>query len=353
MFEDLWKEGCQKIIVDWRNNMYEFSIIIPIYNEGEAFKKNVDFLYEEDYSNFELILVDDGSLDCSGKVCDNICAEHKNCKVIHKINGGSVDARQAGINMAEGKYIVFIDADDSILPGYFSCLCSAVKHKADIYLLNSLYSENDSKEVYIKNANFAQGYVKKDVLDKKILFGNDTTVWDKIYVRKIIKDNNITFPQKITYADDVYINLRYSRFVKEIYCQNTAKYLHINSSPTSVVKHHLSITRLNEMNIVYKEACDYIDDMMISNEVKNAFFSSYIFLLARIISDLYLNGTKVSELKKIIVNLNVNKPLFISNYNRIIGKVYAYLIYKGNVILLSIVMKIRDFLKKKWYHLCL
>lgn len=326
--------------------MCEFSVIIPIYNEGEAFKKNVDLLYEEDYSNFELILVDDGSSDCSGKVCDKICSEHKNCKVIHKTNGGGVDARQAGINMAKGKYIVFIDADDHILSGYFSCLCSAVKHKADIYLLNSLCSENNSKEVYIKNADFPQGYVEKDILDKKILFGNDTTVWDKVYVRELIIDNNITFSEKITYADDVYINLKYSRFVKKIYCQNTAKYLHINSSPTSVVKHHLNIKRLNEMNIVYNEACDYIDDMKVSNEVKKAFFSSYIFILAGIINDIYLNGAKVSELRNIIMNLNINKQLCISNYNRIAGKIYAYLIFKGNVRLLSVVMKIRYFLKK-------
>lgn len=326
--------------------MCEFSVIIPIYNEGEAFKKNIDLLYKEDYSNFELILVDDGSSDCSGEVCDQICAEHKNCKVIHKTNGGCVDARRAGINMSKGKYIVFIDADDHILPGYFSCLCSAVKYKADIYLLNSLYRENNSKEVFEKNANFSDGYVDKDILDKKILFGNDTTVWDKIYVRKLMIDNNITFPEKITYAEDVYINLRYGRFVKKIYCQNTAKYLHINSSQTSVVKHHLNTIRLNEMNVVYNEAYDYIDVMKVSNEVKNAFFSSYIFILANIINDIYLNGAKVSELKNIIMNLNVNKKLCLSNYNRLAGKTYAYLIYKGNLKLLSIVIKIRDYLKK-------
>lgn len=326
--------------------MCEFSVIIPIYNEGEEFKNNVSLLYQEEYSNFELILVDDGSSDCSGKVCDEICAEHTNCKVIHKTNGGCVDARQAGINMAEGKYIVFIDADDHILPGYFSCLCSAVEHKADIYLLNSLYCENNSKEVHIKNTNFSQGYVEKDILDKKILFGNDTTVWDKIYVKKIITDNNITFPRKITYAEDVYINLRYSRFVKKIYCQNTANYLHINNSSTSVVKYRLNMIRLSEMDIAYNEACSYIDDMKVSNEVKNCFFSSYIFILANIINDIYLSGIRISELRDTIMNLNVNKKLCLSNYNRIAGKIYAYLIYKGNVRLLSIVMKIRGFLKE-------
>ena len=139
--------------------------------------------------------------------------------------------------------------------------------------------------------------------------------------------------------------MRYSRFVKKIYCQNTAKYLHINGSPTSVVKHHLSIMRLNEMNIVYNEAYDYIDDMKVSNEVKKAFFSSYIFILASIINNIYSNGVKVSELRNIIRNLNVNKQLYLSNYNRIAGKIYAYLIYKGNVKLLSIVMMIRTFFK--------
>lgn len=322
--------------------MCEFSVIIPIYNEGNEFKKNIDLLYEEDYSNFELILVDDGSTDCSGKICDEICDERKNCKVIHKENGGCVDARQTGIKAAKGRYIVFIDADDHILPGYFSSLSKAVINKADIYLLNSVYSENGSKEVYVKDTDFPHGYVDKKILDKKILFGNDTTVWNKIYVRKLIVDNNIVFPEKITYADDVYINLRYSRFVKTIYCQNTAKYFHVNGSYTSVVKNLLSTTRLKEMDIVYKEACNYINDTRTSDETKKKFFSSYIFNLAKVINDLYLSGNKIMQLKDILATLEVNKQLHVSNYSGIVKKVYAYLIYAGNIRFLAFVMKIRN-----------
>ena len=328
--------------------MYKFSVIIPVHNEGKGLKQNIDFLYKEDYSDFELILVDDGSTDCSGKICDEICSERKNCKVIHKKNGGCVDARQTGINAAKGRYIVFIDADDHILPGYFSSLCKAVMHKADIYLLNSVYSENGSKEVYIKVTDFPLGYVDKKILDEKILFGNDTTVWNKIYVRKLIVDNNITFPEKITYAEDVYINLRYSRFVKTIYCQNSARYFHVHGSPTSVVKNNLSTIRLKEMDIVYKEACRYINDMRVSDEVKKRFFSSYIFILARIINDIYLSGIGVMQLKDILASLKINKRLHVSDCDGIAGKIYAYLIYMRNIRLLSIIMKIRN-IKEKYY----
>lgn len=103
------------------------SIIIPIYNVENYLEQCIISVVHQTYKNLEIILVNDGSPDNSGKICDNFALMDKRIKVIHKMNGGLSSARNAGIDIAKGEYLGFVDSDDTIEPFMYEKLMTAIK----------------------------------------------------------------------------------------------------------------------------------------------------------------------------------------------------------------------------------
>ena len=101
----------------------KISIIVPVYNSEKYLPETAQSILKQSFSDFELILVDDGSKDGSGKICDQLAAKDTRIKVIHKTNGGICSARNAGLKEAAGEYIAFCDNDDIYLP---SCISPAL-----------------------------------------------------------------------------------------------------------------------------------------------------------------------------------------------------------------------------------
>ncbi len=122
----------------------KISVIIPIYNSEAYIQRCVESVLTQTYKNFELILVNDGSKDGSGKICDNIAAQDKRVCVIHQKNAGAGAARNAGLAIAQGEYIVFVDSDDMLRQGYFEVLAI---HDEDIVFINVDNINEDGKLV--------------------------------------------------------------------------------------------------------------------------------------------------------------------------------------------------------------
>ena len=113
--------------------MPEISIIVPIYNVEQYLKRCVDSILAQTFKDFELILVDDGSPDSCPFICDEYARIDSRIKVIHKANGGLSDARNAGLEMAMGNYIAFVDSDDWIASDTYEYLYELIKkNKADV-----------------------------------------------------------------------------------------------------------------------------------------------------------------------------------------------------------------------------
>ena len=111
----------------------KISVIVPVYNVEKYLTKCVDSIMNQTYKDLEIILVDDGSTDNSGKICDEYVKKDKRFKVIHKKNGGLSDARNVGIKNSTGEYLSFIDSDDYIDNDMIECLYNAcIKNNADI-----------------------------------------------------------------------------------------------------------------------------------------------------------------------------------------------------------------------------
>lgn len=135
------------------------SIIVPVYNVEPYLEQCIDSILNQSFRDFELILVDDGSPDRCGEICDRYAAADDRIRVIHQKNGGVSAARNAGMEVSKGKYIVFVDSDDMVHPLYLEHLYKAIqKHNADISMC--WFSRFEKNPTYDEN----QAYAEKRIL---------------------------------------------------------------------------------------------------------------------------------------------------------------------------------------------
>ena len=196
--------------------MAEVSIIVPVYQVEKYIRQCVDSILAQTFTDFELILVDDGSKDQSGKICDEYARMDTRVKVIHKENGGAADTRNRGVNQAVGNYVMFVDSDDYLAPTMLECLYrNILNENADIAACNYLYFfENDRKKDFATN-------VQSEVLTGTEIFyyrknernyGFWTVVWNKLMKRETV--GKVRFRSGKYYEDEFWANEIYQMDIK-------------------------------------------------------------------------------------------------------------------------------------------
>lgn len=163
------------------------SIIIPVYNAEKYLRRCIESVLSQSFTDFELILVDDGSKDSSPQICDEYVAKDDRVRVIHKENGGVSAARNDGLDIAKGEYVTFIDSDDWVKKEYLQGFYD--KHSFD-FVIGSFVNEPSGKIRKINECIFI-GNKLKDYIKKSYL--SNGYPWGKLYNNKIIKNNNIRF----------------------------------------------------------------------------------------------------------------------------------------------------------------
>lgn len=178
----------------------KISVIVPIYNVEKYLDRCIESILKQTYKNIEIILVDDGSTDNSGKMCDQFAKRDNRIKVIHKKNGGMSDARNVGLDFVSGEYIAFVDSDDWISPVMFERLYSILKkYKTEIVVCEPIYAY----ETYIDEQQFSgksfelskRKAIELLIEDRKFR----SVVWNKLYARRLWAD--IRFPKGKHYED--------------------------------------------------------------------------------------------------------------------------------------------------------
>lgn len=173
----------------------KISVIVPIYKVEEYLNRCIDSIINQTYSNLEIILVDDGSPDDCGKICDEYAKKDKRIKVLHKENGGLSDARNRGVEVASGKYVCFIDSDDFVNPLMIEVLYNnLIKYKADLSICNyKQTSKSDIDTVNISSENtkvFEGASIMNNLYND--LYVVTEVAWNKLYKKDVWK--NIKYP---------------------------------------------------------------------------------------------------------------------------------------------------------------
>lgn len=193
------------------------SIIVPVYNTEAYLPRCLDSILRQTYSNFELILIDDGSTDKSGAVCDYYSAQDNRIRVIHKTNGGVSAARNVGINLSLGEYIVFVDSDDEISNSYLFDLYSEISQSnVDLSLMSFTRISGSSRDsnllhAFKLNLNSIEPE-QRDLLVKLAKYFLLYGPVNKIFQSRIIHDKHILFDETISFGEDVIFVFRYLSF---------------------------------------------------------------------------------------------------------------------------------------------
>ena len=218
------------------------SVIIPVYNTAYYLSEALNSVINQTYKNLEIILVNDGSTDNSGKICEEYALNDERIKVIHKENGGISSARNAAIDIAKGQYITFIDSDDDVELDYIDYLYKILKR---FNCKMSVCTHNIIKNGRVKKSfNLKTDYkLSSQECIKKLLYndGIDTSAWAKLYDKSLF--DNIRYPVGKLFED---IATTYKLFIKskEIACGHLAKY-NYNVRENSIVTKKFNKAKLD------------------------------------------------------------------------------------------------------------
>lgn len=237
------------------------SVIVPVYNSEKYIKQCVNSILEQTYPHIEIILVDDGSYDGSGSICDNFAKEFKNILSIHQPNRGTTSARLKGVEYAKGELVTFVDADDWIQKDFYTKMCEAGA-SYDL-IISGIYRYIDSKKQIEEKAYYeAKDYGKKEIMEKIIpdmLWSPELNVWaldpslcTKIFKKEVIlKELKEVVKVESHYGDDTMVIFPMMFKIEKLRVVKEAFYYHRQREPGVVPEYILDDLFIEKLYFVY------------------------------------------------------------------------------------------------------
>lgn len=245
------------------------SIIVPVYNSEKTLERCINSILNQTYKEFELILLNDGSTDASGEICDNYARKDQRIRVVQKENTGVSDTRNQGIAMAKGEYLQFLDSDDWITPdatGLF--VRTATEYQCDMVIADfyRVIGERVSQK----------GSIEEDGLMDRVTYATNMmqkpadfyygVLWNKFYKRSIIEKYQLKMDSSVSWCEDFMFNLEYIRHIQTIYALKVPVYYYVKTRG-SLVSQGMSMKKTIQMkrtvftyyNNFYKDVFDEED----------------------------------------------------------------------------------------------
>ena len=231
------------------------SIIVPVYNAEKTIQRCVESILGQDFQDFELLLIDDGSQDASGALCDAFAQQDARVRVLHKENGGVSAARNLGLSQAQGVYLQFLDSDDWItadattmlvrtareyqcdlvISDFYRVVGDRVSHKGDIQEDTVLSREEYAAHMMERPADFYYG-----------------VLWNKLYRREIVERHHLRMNPEISWCEDFMFNLEYIRYAERFYALQVPIYYYVKTKG-SLASQYLSIPKTIRMKLMVFE----------------------------------------------------------------------------------------------------
>lgn len=184
------------------------SVIVPVYKVEKYLEKCVNSICSQSYSDLEIILVDDGSPDNCGKICDEMALNDQRIRVIHQKNQGLAAARNAGLAIAQGKYVAFVDSDDTIENGTYLMLHNMIEnYDTDIAICECRKVKENELLKQIEYSNYNDKLLDNNKLWELVFGQLNNSSWNKLYKRSLIGE--LQFPPKMVHGEDLLFNIEY------------------------------------------------------------------------------------------------------------------------------------------------
>ena len=227
------------------------SIIVPIYNAEQYLRRCVDSILNQEYTDFELLLVNDGSTDASGDICEEYGDRDPRVIVIQKENTGVSDSRNRAIDRARGKYLQFLDSDDWITPDATRLFVRAAEEYGCDMVISDFYrvvgerlsTKGDIEEEGVLTREEFAAHMMENPAD--FYYG---VLWNKLYRRDIVEEHNLRMDTDINWCEDFMFNLEYIRYAKVFYALHAPIYYYVKRKG-SLASQGINISKTVKMKL--------------------------------------------------------------------------------------------------------
>ena len=316
-------------------NNIDLSIIVPVYNVENYLRRCLDsILLQPSSITYEILLIDDGSSDKSGAICDEYQSNFPNVFVSHIENNGVAEARNLGISLSKGNYLYFMDPDDFLSDNFFDKISSNLKQKWDVLCFGYNEIKENRNTVLSCRPHFYThcGLLGKNEFRNEFieLFKTDMmyNVWSRIYNKTFILKHDIRFPNK-QIGEDTLFNFQVYRHLNTVLFIDSTLYNYIaGRSGSALTSFHprrieIQLDELQELQKLLKQF--QIEDETLIQEIKTKIVVSAAFQ----ISNLKLRRQKKIELLQSLVDNEAFESIFLNNGEQIIGS-YKELLRQRN-----------------------
>lgn len=312
------------------------TVVIPVYNVEKYLNRCLKSILIQEWKNYDIIFVDDGSTDSSPQICDEYAESYDFISVIHKENGGLSEARNMGISQAKGEYVYFPDSDDWLEPNTFIALAEALESQEfDIISFNREFVKGE-EDAIVSEPKVTQVFEGKDayvqMLKQSYITGFAN---DKVYRKSLFTDNNIQFPIG-KYYEDLGTNYKLFLSAKKVYATNQKYYHYLIDNPDSITQ-SWNEKKFRDMFGFYKEMfySNFVRSQMNQEEFQISKLY-YVNGLTHILSSLYKSelDKKYSELTNEVKLELLKNRVFISQMKDQPNKL-KYILFRFKVLKLA------------------
>lgn len=272
------------------------SIIIPVYNVEKYIEKCLESVINQTYNNIEIILIDDGSLDDSGKICDEYAKKDKRIVVIHKNNEGVSVARNVGIKKSKGKYVAFIDSDDYVEENYVEKLYITIDEK-DMAIVGAKRI-NEKGKIIEKSSVIVQEYSQNEAIQQLLLekiYGPE--LWGKLFKTEILK--KLEFRKDMTVGEDFDLLYRYLQYIQRVKIDTTETLYNYILRNGSIMNSSFNPNWFKDMQVCEKIINNTKDEKTKKYAIKRC-IRSVLMCAAKILKDTnFQNSNKNEEYLKV------------------------------------------------------
>jgi glycosyltransferase involved in cell wall biosynthesis len=285
------------------------SIIIPAYNAEKSISRCLNSVLNQSYPHFEALVINDGSKDGTGQICDEFGIKDSRIKVFHKVNGGVSSARNIGLEQVSGEFICFLDSDDWLEPDYFEQFVKNAEDREALILFNPVVHKPEGSQkkwnlndVTYTDKNISEGFIYLNLI--KMGWINS-----KFYSSALVKKHQLKFDEEVHYGEDLLFTLEYINYIKILKYLDYAGYNYTQFSPDALSKRHNSFqseyTGYKNMKLRISTLMETFNLSPAARENLNRFLGDFFL---RCLQSFYRSNSKVVYKARIAMLEEVHQP---------------------------------------------